>query len=451
VINVRRTGLVFATAVSLLSVMFVAGSATAATVPTDNPAAITLARPTGPLPTGTVRLHLVDRTRPDPLDPDSGPREVMVQLWYPALPAPGRPLAPYAPPGEAAGLQRTYPVPAGAFTATTHSRLGAPVFPGRHKVVFFHHGLCASRTDTTAINEQLASLGFIVAALANTHESPAVEFPGGRVETTTDPTFCLAGGDPFSEANQAILQRLLAVRVADTRWVLDQLDRVNRGARLAGLPHGIAGSMDTARVGMFGHSFGGATTAAVMSQDPRFVAGVNLDGFIIGPVATTGLDRPFLVLGSSYHAPGQDPSWSTFLPALSGWHRWYRVNDAGHYRFIDLGGSVRKWGLEEQIKPTDPETWRLVFGDIDDRTSQRIVIDLTAAFFRRFLHHRPAPILEHPTRRYPQVEDMTGTIERRVQTPGAVRVDRGAGAAHSGTGLPGPPAPGSIGTVPSTD
>jgi hypothetical protein len=33
------------------------------------------------------------------------------------------------------------------------------VFPGRHKVVFFHHGLCASRTDTTAINEQLASRG----------------------------------------------------------------------------------------------------------------------------------------------------------------------------------------------------------------------------------------------------------------------------------------------------
>jgi hypothetical protein len=35
-------------------------------------------------------------------------------------------------------------------------------------------------------------------------------------------------------------------------------------------------------------------------------------------------------------------------------------------RFIDLGGSVRKWGLDQQIKPTDPDTWRRVFGDIGD-------------------------------------------------------------------------------------
>jgi predicted dienelactone hydrolase len=376
--------------------------------------AITLARPTGPFRTGTTLIHLRDQTRIDPLDPRQRQREVMAQLWYPAAAAPDQPFAPYAPPGEAAGLQATYPVPAGAFTATTHSRLRAPVLPGRHKVVFFHHGLCASRTDTTAVNEELASRGFVVVALANTHESPAVEFPGGRVETTTDPNFCLAGGDPFSPANQAILRRLLDVRVADTRFVLDQLERINRGANpdASGnpLPRGLTHSLDTARVGMFGHSFGGGTTAAVMRADRRFVAGVNLDGFIIGPVAQTGLDRPFLVLGSSYHEPGQDPSWGQFLPRLTGWHRWFRVNDAGHYRFIDLGGSVRKWGLEEVIKPTDPETWRLVFGDIGDRVSQEIVIRLTSAFFGRFLHGRPSPLLHSPERFYPQVEDRTDLI-----------------------------------------
>jgi predicted dienelactone hydrolase len=414
--------------------------------------AITLAAPTGPFPTGTARIHLRDGARTDPLDPQSRPREVMAQLWYPSRPAAGHPLAAYAPPGEAAGLQATYEVPPGAFTATTHSRLGAPVRPGRHPVVFFHHGLCAARTDTTAVNEQLASLGFVVVALGNTHESTAVEFPGGRVERRTDPTLCEAGADPFGAAGQATLRRLLDVRVADTRFVLDQLERVNRGinpdASRTPLPRGLAGAMDTARVGMFGHSFGGGTAAAVLAADPRFVAGVDLDGFIIGPVAEAGLDRPFLLLGSSYHDTVLDPTWRTFLPALTGWHRWYRVEDAGHSRFTDIGGSAGRWGLKDTVEPGE---WTANFGDIDDRTSQRIVIDLTAAFFRRFLHHRPAPILEHPTRRYPRVEDMTGTIERRVQTPGAVRVDRGAGAAHSGTGLPGPPAPGSIGTVPSTD
>lgn len=358
------------------------------------PAAITLARPTGPLPTGTTLIHLTDPHRLDPLDPKSAPREVMVQVWYPARPGSKKPLAPYAPPGEAAALQQTYPVPAGAFTATTHSRLGAAPAPGRHRVIFYHHGLCASRTDNTSVNEQLASMGFVVVALGGTHESPAVEFPGGRVVKTSDPKFCLAGGDPFSKANQAILNRLLAVRVADTRWVLDRLPSI--------APAGL--SMDTAKVGMYGHSFGGGTTAAVMRADKRFVAGVNLDGFIIGPTAKTGLDKPFLILGSSYHDRRQDPSWGTFLPRLTGWHRWYRLTDAGHYRFIDLGGSVRKWGLDKQIKPKDPETWRTVFGDIGDRTSQRIVSRLTSAFFTKFLHGRPSPVLDRPWKEFPQVK-----------------------------------------------
>ncbi|MCW6003529.1 hypothetical protein K1W54_02865 [Micromonospora sp. CPCC 205371] len=336
--------------------------------PTD--VAITLPEPTGPFPTGTVRLHLRDDDRVDPLDPRSRPREVMAQLWYPSRPAPDRAFAPYAPPHEAAALQAFYGLPAGAFTATTHSRLGAAVRPGRHRVVFFHHGLCAGRVDTTGIDEQLASLGFVVVALANTHESPAVEFPGGRVETTTDPAFCQAV-DPSVPADAAILQRLLDVRVADTQFVLDQMELVNRGvnpdASGTPLPRGLAGGMDTTRVGMFGHSFGGGTTAAVLATDRRFVAGVNLDGFIIGPVAQRGLAKPFLMLGSSYHDPVQDPTWADFLPRLTGWHRWFRVHDAGHYRFIDFGGSVRKWGLEELLKPTRPEVWRLNFGDIDDR------------------------------------------------------------------------------------
>jgi pimeloyl-ACP methyl ester carboxylesterase len=406
-IDVRTVRLILAALLAGASPLLVTVAASAA--PPGSPA-ITLARPTGPLPTGTALLHLTDPARPDPLDPQHRPREVMAQLWYPSLPAPGKPLAPYAQPAEAAGLQKFYPVPAGAFTATTHSRLGASMLPGRHKMIFFHHGLCAARTDTTAINEQLASLGFVVVALGNTHESPAVEFPGGRGETTSDAAYCKAGGDPFSAANQAILQHLLAVRVADTRWVLDQIDRFNRGVSVAGLPTGFRGSVDTTSVGMFGHSFGGATTAAVLREDPRFVAGLNLDGFVIGPVAQEGLSKPFLVLGSSFHEPSQDQSWTTFLPALSGWHRWFRLTNAGHYRFIDLGGSVRKWGLEEQIKPVDPETWRTTFGDIDDRQSQRIVTRLTAGFFVQFLYGLPDPALQNPTRMFPEVQDLTDQI-----------------------------------------
>jgi hypothetical protein len=145
------------------------------------------------------------------------------------------------------------------------------------------------------------------------------------------------------------------------------------------------------------------------------VAGVNLDGLVVGPVRQAGLDRPFLVLGSSYHdivaKPDTvlDESWVDFLPRLTGWHRWLRVNDAGHYRFIDVGGSVRKWGLDF-LRTAQPETWRTVFGDIDDRLSQEILVNLTSAFFARFLVGVPSPLLLCPTAFYPLVEDRTALI-----------------------------------------
>jgi dienelactone hydrolase len=367
--------------------------------------AITLPRPTGPYPTGTTLIHMRDEHRVDPLDPAGGQRELMVQLWYPAKPVRDKPLAPYAPPGETEALRAQYDLPEGAYEATTHSRLDAPVRPGRHKVVFFHHGLCAARTDTTVVNEQLASLGYVVVALGNTHESPAIEFPGGRMVGTSDDTFCAVGQDPWSEASQAVLHRLLAVRVADTRWVLDQLSAG------AGVPHDLARAMDTRHVGMFGHSFGGATAAAVLREDRRFVAGVDLDGLIVGPVRHEGLRKPFLVVGSSYHDMEMDPSWADFLPRLRGWHRWIRVLEAGHYRFIDMGGSVRKWGLEELLKPTRPDTWHDVFGDIGDARSQEILIRVTTAFFGKFLCGQRAPILDHPERFYPELVDLTDQIK----------------------------------------
>lgn len=378
-------------------------------------AAITLPRPTGPFLTGTTFLHLRDERRVDPLDRQGDRRELMVQLWYPAAAAAGRPLAPYAPAKEAAALQGQYPVPAGAFTgAPTHSRLDAPVRPGRHQVVLYQHGLCGARTDNTAAAEQLASQGFVVAALGVTHESPAVEFPGGRVETTSDPAFCAAGAAPFAGEGKAVLERLSAVRVADSRFVLDQLERIarrdNPDVDRRALPAGLAGSLDTRRVGMFGHSFGGGTAAAVLAADRRFAAGIDLDGFVIGPTARTGLRKPFLVLGSDYHDRAFDPSWATFLPRLTGWHRWFRFADTGHYRFIDLGGSARKWGLDRTLKVQDPVTWDQVFGDIDDRVSQEIVTRLVGSFFERTLHRRPAPILDRPADYYPQLTDLTGTI-----------------------------------------
>ena len=202
------------------------------------------------------------------------------------------------------------------------------------------------------------------------------------------------------------------------RFVADQLEALDAGtnpdADGHALPAGMAGSLNTAAMGIYGHSFGGATAAAVLATDSRFVGGIDLDGFIIGPTATAGLSKPFLVVAATEHDTALDPSWATFLPALQGWREWLRLANSGHYRFMDLGGSPAALGLSTTLKARDPTTWAQVFGDIDDASSQVIVRDLVSGFFNQFLRGKPSATLSDPTGTLPELEDLTPTLPSRT-------------------------------------
>src|SRR5258707_364102 len=58
-----------------------------------------LPEPTGPYPAGTASGWLTDPSRPDPWVPGVNARELMVSLWYPAVPSDGR-RARYMTPAE---------------------------------------------------------------------------------------------------------------------------------------------------------------------------------------------------------------------------------------------------------------------------------------------------------------------------------------------------------------
>jgi len=53
---------------------------------------------------------------------------------------------------------------------------------------------------------------------------------------------------------------------------------------------------DLARVGVFGHSFGGAASAQALVNEPRFQAGANLDGSMFGDPVTSGVRQPFFMM-----------------------------------------------------------------------------------------------------------------------------------------------------------
>lgn len=96
---------------------------------------------------------------------------------------------------------------------------------------------------------------------------------------------------------KAILNQLITIWAADNRFVLDQLAALNRNG---GQP--LAGRLDMSRIGLFGHSFGGASAAETCGIDARCVAGARKKQKVplreIGYFASisTCLNRPIAAL-----------------------------------------------------------------------------------------------------------------------------------------------------------
>ncbi len=288
---------------------------------------------------------------------------------------------PYAPVSERGITINTVGVIVGA---PSHSYLDAPVRPdsNAYPVVIYAHGLQGNRTNNTAVVEELTSHGYVVVAVDSTYEAAAVEFPDGRLIKADS-----------QKVREVGIEAIAALRVDDTKFLLDELEAGRQ-------PDSLRGALDLDRIGMFGHSMGGAATAGSMFADERIDAGVDLDGFILGPVATAGLGRPFLLMGSDYHTPEGDPTWGTFIPQLRDWRQWLRVDQAGHYSFTDYGGTARDWGLKEQLPP---EQWYNNFGEIDGQRAIEIHSSYTLAFFDRFLRGQDPELLKGPSSDWPEV------------------------------------------------
>lgn len=289
---------------------------------------LVLPAPTGPFPVGWDALHLVDQDRPDPWVPPA-PRELMVSMWYPAAVARGA-RVPYASAEESRLLLALHGVtdaPEDALTRVrTHTRAVAPPsrLPHRRPLVVLSPGFTLPRWTLTALAEDLASRGYVVAGVDHTYEAAAVTFPDGRV---AECELCARDLDGPEVA---------ASRARDISFVLDRL-----------LGHQRYGPMiDADRIAAAGHSMGGAAAATTMLADDRVHAGANLDGSF-QPALDQDLARPFLMLGADSHgAPGTHPSWDETWPHLTGWRQWLHVPQMSHMSPSDVAvlGLLSAWG-----------------------------------------------------------------------------------------------------------
>ncbi|MGW4502622.1 alpha/beta hydrolase family protein [Micromonospora sp. NPDC004336] len=353
------------------------------------PARLTLPPPTGPHRVGTVSLHLVDSSRPDPVAGPGRHRELMASVWYPAARHARRhPVAPWMPVAPMRALLASAGFDADVAPAPrTFGHEGAPVIrtPGRLPVVVFSHGAGGHRSETTIVVQELASHGYVVVTVAHTYDTFS-EFPDGRLAVPVDDPSLT----PWDYAH-------------DLRFVLDRVEDLAAGrnpdAGRRPLPAGLCAALDPRRVGMFGWSKGATATALVMNEDRRVRAGLGLDGPMQSRPPVTDLDRPFMLMTAEF-TRAAEPSVERFWSHLRGWRLDVRADGALHGGYCDHQWLLPQLATIVGMSDEDLAGW---IGALDPARAVRIQQAYPLAFFDLHLRHRRQRLLEGPDPAFPDV------------------------------------------------
>jgi predicted dienelactone hydrolase len=359
-----------------------------------------LPRPSGPYAVGTTIIQLEDAGRTEiHANPPGKSRRILVQVWYPAADSRGR-LAPYRRWPETTKLASYMAV------LKTHSHLNAPVsaqgspFP----VLLFNPSWQGQRTQSTFQTEDLASHGFVVAAIDHPYITGPIAFSDGEI---IRPDRSLSLGD----FRRNSVQEVIAIGAAETEYetkddifVLDYLQQLNQDRQSR-----FYGRLDFNSVGAFGHSFGGAVALETAYRDSRVLAALNMDGWIFGEVSEAGINKPYMQMSDDEPLPTEVDLRSSNLNhrgraelnfedsrnvdrSLSrfGGYR-LKIRGAGHMNFTDrtIYSPIRKFSEA---------------GSIDPRRAQSIVEDYTLAFFSKYLKGSDELLLEQEPSPYREVE-----------------------------------------------
>ncbi len=303
-----------------------------------------LLAPTGNFAVGRVTYDWRDPNRQELLAPHAGiPREIFAWIWYPTSKQSLAKPVDYFPPSWRNALNRQRGWLLTEFwwrdlsRVHAHSLEAPPLATAqqRYPVLLMRAGLAAEIAGYSSLAEDLASHGYIVVGFDAPYRTTLVVFPDGRVIARTPQNNAdLLGG----EEQKQLATRLVQAWSADMSFALDQLEQLN-----ASDPSGrFTGRLDLARVGVFGHSLGGATALQFCHDDTRCRAGVDIDGAPLGSAVKDGVKSPFLFLLSDHSGEPKSETAPVIADIRSIYKRlpndrrlWIVLRGARHYGFAD--------------------------------------------------------------------------------------------------------------------
>jgi len=257
-----------------------------------------LPAPTGPYSVATRSATWIDSSRDETFTDQEDFRKIVVQVWFPVSKRENLSPLPYIddPELRLPAIAKQLRLPQSLINhfgeVKTHSFeiSDAPDLDEKFPLILFSHGLSGMRFQNTSLIEELASNGYVVFAADHSYGANITIFDDG------EPAEYRAGKK--RALNERFINTIdlsqLEILVGDLTFMLDMIAEDQGNPLLAKLP------MDIHRIGVMGHSLGGAVAINTMAIDDRVEAAMILDGWyapVPDSVVTRGLNKPIFHLG----------------------------------------------------------------------------------------------------------------------------------------------------------
>ena len=332
---------------------------------------------------GVKSIHLIDKNRFEEFTPDDPDdyREMMIQLWYPIDKKNLGLRVNYMDTLTFAWLMGRSPIP--LFTIPNnayqfvrpHGGKNVSIYDEeKYPVIIFSPGYNGVYQIYTSLIEDIVSHGFIVVSINHPYVSGITVFPDGR-------TINLSQDPPGNLSLRSVVE--------DAKFVLDKITEMNNS------DPDFIGRFDLSKVGMYGHSYGGASTSICCYEDDRFHCGLTLDGVFYIDFIPDGLEQPFLLMIAENRF--NDDNVQSMWNKLKGNAFKVQINGSTHYGFTDVGV------LLKHLVPLIPPKL-LGFGTIEPKRHVNITRTIELMFFEVFLKNRPIEDLTNLLSTYEEVQ-----------------------------------------------
>ena len=180
---------------------------------------------------------------------------------------------------------------------------------GEYPLVIFSHGAFGYYQSNFSTYAELASNGYIVVALDHPHHSFFTKDTDGKM-ITVDEKFIYEVTRDDDAVMMTDSQAWLKVRVDDENFVLDTIKEAKNSGTLSTAWHtsdadtvlSVINRIDTDKIGLTGHSLGGASAVALGRERTDIDAVIDIDGTMMGEI-TGVMNGEYTYNSESYPVP----------------------------------------------------------------------------------------------------------------------------------------------------